>query len=79
MGTKLELRDDKKTLEKLREMQVAPITYSQGLQMQKEIAAVKYCECSALMQVVHLMKQFELFCSHLQKRRDHRKLKVKVQ
>ena len=51
MGTKLKLCDDKETLEKLRGIQLAPITYSQGLQMQKEIATVKYCECSALMQV----------------------------
>jgi hypothetical protein len=27
-----------------------PITYAQGVQMQKEIRAVKYIECSALTQ-----------------------------
>ena len=50
MGTKLDLRDDKETIEKLREKHLAPITYPEGLQMQKEIGAVKYCECSALTQ-----------------------------
>ena len=47
VGTKLDLRDDKETTEKLH---IAPITYPQGLQMQKEISAVKYLECSALTQ-----------------------------
>ena len=46
----LEQREDKETIEKLREKRLAPITYPQGLQMQKEISAVKYCECSALTQ-----------------------------
>lgn len=50
-GTKLDLRDDPKTVEKLRERRLAPITYTQGLQMAKEIKAVKYLECSALTQV----------------------------
>ena len=50
MGTKLDLRDDKETIEKLKEKRLAPITYPQGLQMQKEIGAVKYLECSALTQ-----------------------------
>ena len=50
MGTHLELRDDMETIEKLREKRLAPITYPQGLLLQKEISAVKYCECSALTQ-----------------------------
>jgi len=48
VGTKLDLRDDSKTLEKLRERKMAPISYSQGVAMAKEIGAVKYIECSAL-------------------------------
>lgn len=50
VGTKLDLRDDKDTIEKLKEKKLGPITYPQGLQMAKEIAAVKYLECSALTQ-----------------------------
>jgi len=52
VGTKLDLRDDKETIEKLKEKRLAPITYPQGLQMMKEIGAVKYLECSARTQKV---------------------------
>ena len=52
VGTKLDLRDDKETIEKLKEKRLAPITYQQGLQMMEEIGAVKYLECSALTQKV---------------------------
>ncbi|XP_018617516.2 ras-related C3 botulinum toxin substrate 1-like isoform X1 [Scleropages formosus] len=50
VGTKLDLRDDKDTIEKLKEKKLTPITMSQGLAMSKEIGAVKYLECSALTQ-----------------------------
>ena len=50
MGTKLDLRDDRETIEKLKEKRLMPVNYTQGLQMQKEIGAVKYLECSALTQ-----------------------------
>ncbi|PVV01124.1 hypothetical protein BB560_004469, partial [Smittium megazygosporum] len=50
VGTKLDLREDPETIEKLREKRMAPITYPQGLQMAKEISAVRYLECSALTQ-----------------------------
>jgi Ras-related C3 botulinum toxin substrate 1 len=50
VGTKLDLRDDKETTEKLKEKKLAPINHPQGLQMAKEISAVKYLECSALTQ-----------------------------
>jgi Ras-related C3 botulinum toxin substrate 1 len=50
VGTKLDLREDRDTIEKLREKRMAPITYPQGLQMAKDISAVKYLECSALTQ-----------------------------
>ncbi|KAI1883892.1 hypothetical protein AGOR_G00220760 [Albula goreensis] len=46
----LDLRDDKDTMEKLKEKKLTPITYPQGLAMAKEIGAVKYLECSALTQ-----------------------------
>jgi Ras-related C3 botulinum toxin substrate 1 len=50
VGTKLDLRDDRETNEKLKEKRLSPVSYTQGLQMQKEIGAVKYLECSALTQ-----------------------------
>ena len=48
VGTKLDLREDKETLQVLRQRQMSPISYPQGLAMAKEIGAVKYVECSAL-------------------------------
>ncbi|XP_052750468.1 ras-related C3 botulinum toxin substrate 1-like [Galleria mellonella] len=50
VGTKLDLRDDKETIENLKEGKLAPVTYPQGFDMSKEINAVKYIECSALTQ-----------------------------
>lgn len=47
---RLDLREDKETIERLREKKMAPITYEQGLAKMKEINAVKYLECSALTQ-----------------------------
>ena len=48
VGTKLDLREDKETIEKLRGKRLAPITYTQGKSLAKELGAVKYLECSAL-------------------------------
>ncbi|VDN83101.1 unnamed protein product [Brugia pahangi] len=59
VGTKLDLREDNETVERLRDRHLAPISYLQGLSMSKEISmffnrkdsyAVKYLECSALSQ-----------------------------
>lgn len=50
VGTKLDLREDRETMEKLKEKRMTAITYPQGLAMAKEISAVKYLECSALTQ-----------------------------
>jgi len=50
VGTKLDLREDRETVEKLREKKLAPIATTSALQMAKELAAVKYLECSALTQ-----------------------------
>ena len=46
MGTRLELREDKETLEELKREHQTPISYRQGLRLQKNIGAVKYAECS---------------------------------
>lgn len=37
VGTKLDLRDDKDAIERLRDKKLAPITYPQGLAMAREI------------------------------------------
>jgi len=50
VGTKLDLREDQETVQKLREKRLAPITYPQGMQMARDINAAKYLECSALTQ-----------------------------
>ncbi|KAG4305992.1 hypothetical protein PORY_000902 [Pneumocystis oryctolagi] len=50
VGTKLDLREDRIVLEKLKNRKMEPITYLQGLQMAKDIGSVKYLECSALTQ-----------------------------
>jgi len=50
VGTKLDLREDGPTVDKLRERRMAPISYQAGVAMQKDIGAVKYLECSALTQ-----------------------------
>ena len=46
----MDLRDDKETVQKLREKSLAPITTTDGQKLQKDIGAVKYVECSALTQ-----------------------------
>ena len=48
VGTKQDLRENRDTLEKLAAKSLSPVTYTQGLKMQKEIGAVRYMECSAL-------------------------------
>ncbi|KAI6132746.1 P-loop containing nucleoside triphosphate hydrolase protein [Pisolithus croceorrhizus] len=50
VGTKLDLREDPLTIERLRDRRMQPITYSQGVAMARDIGAVKYLECSALTQ-----------------------------
>merc|ERR1712137_1273812 len=50
VGTKLDLREEKETVERLREKGQAPITPDQGHQMAKDIGATQYMECSALTQ-----------------------------
>ncbi|KAB8356574.1 hypothetical protein FH972_024156 [Carpinus fangiana] len=50
VGTKLDLRDDERQRSILAQRRQAPITYEQGMQVAKEIRAVKYLECSALTQ-----------------------------
>jgi small GTP-binding protein len=50
VGTKLDLRDDEETCERLREKRLAPVTLDQGEALASELGAHKYLECSALSQ-----------------------------
>jgi small GTP-binding protein len=50
VGTKIDLREDPDTIDRLREHRQAPIAYQQGVKMAEQIGAVKYLECSALTQ-----------------------------
>ena len=50
MGTKLDLRDDPRTIENLETEKLRPISYLEGLRMQQALRAVEYLECSALTQ-----------------------------
>lgn len=42
VGTKLDLREDPQTIEKLRERRMAPISYQQASSMARDIGAVRY-------------------------------------
>ena len=47
VGTNAHLRNDMETVDKLKESGHSPVTYQQGLQLQRDIGASKYVECSA--------------------------------
>jgi Ras-related C3 botulinum toxin substrate 1 len=49
VGTKLDLREDRETVERLRDSRgLSPITIADGMELQKSIGAAKYLECSSL-------------------------------
>ncbi|XP_059943828.1 rho-related GTP-binding protein RhoG-like isoform X2 [Mesoplodon densirostris] len=50
VGTKRDLRSDIETVKKLKEQSLVPTTPQQGTSLAKQVGAVKYLECSALMQ-----------------------------
>jgi len=50
VGTKLDMREDKETLDRLAEKKLSPISTEQGNQMARDIKAIKFMECSALTQ-----------------------------
>lgn len=50
VGTKLDLRDDPHTLDRLREYGNEPITTAEGKKAARELGCVDYLECSALSQ-----------------------------
>ena len=50
VGTQIDLRNDRNTLEKLQKIKERPITFNEGEKLSSELGAVKYLECSALTQ-----------------------------
>ena len=50
VGTKIDLREDKETLERMESQRLPIVSFEQGLIKTKEIMAHKYVECSALTQ-----------------------------
>ena len=50
VGTKLDLRDHKPTIDGLRQKRMEPVSYEQALAVSRDIRAHKYLECSALTQ-----------------------------
>jgi len=51
VGTKKDLRDDKETVQQLKDKNIEPISIADGVKLQSElINVVKYIECSALTQ-----------------------------
>eukprot|EP00008_Paramoeba_atlantica_P004562 CAMPEP_0201487706 /NCGR_PEP_ID=MMETSP0151_2-20130828/15174_1 /ASSEMBLY_ACC=CAM_ASM_000257 /TAXON_ID=200890 /ORGANISM="Paramoeba atlantica, Strain 621/1 / CCAP 1560/9" /LENGTH=203 /DNA_ID=CAMNT_0047872831 /DNA_START=78 /DNA_END=689 /DNA_ORIENTATION=- len=50
VGTKVDLRDDKDLVEKLKQKGQSPISKEEGDSMAQQIGALKYMECSALTQ-----------------------------
>jgi len=50
VGTKIDLREDAETLDKLREKKMEPTTKEQGEALRAELGAFRYMECSALTQ-----------------------------
>ena len=50
VGTKVDLREDQDTLERLASKKQAPVSLTQGELMKSEVGARKYLECSALTQ-----------------------------
>ncbi|KAL9654413.1 hypothetical protein ABK040_010440 [Willaertia magna] len=48
VGTKIDLRDDSKEIEKLKKEGTQPVTRKEGEDLAREIGAYSFCECSAL-------------------------------
>ena len=69
----MDLREDQETIEKLKTKRLSPITYPQGLQLQKELGAANYMECSAVTQKNLKLVFDEAIRSVLQPRKPEKK------
>ena len=55
VGTKIDLRGEKKMVERLKEKGMKPISFEEGRKMAEEIGAHSYAETSALLGTVNLL------------------------
>ena len=69
----MDLREDQETIEKLKTKGLSPITYPQGLQLQKELGTANYLECSASTQKNIKLVFDEAIRSVLQHRKPEKK------
>ena len=50
VGMKVDLRDDRQTIEELEGKRLKPITYEMGFKKARDLGCAKFLECSALTQ-----------------------------
>ena len=64
VGTKVDLREDTETINRLRQYGTEPISYDQGVALARQVGAVAYLETSALTgyQVTDLPKRIVQCC-----------------
>ncbi len=63
VGTKVELRDDPATIEKLANQKLKPVSHEAGEKLCRDLKGVKYLECSALTQKGSCSSLICLLCS----------------
>lgn len=64
VGTKVDLRDDRYTLEMLAKKNKQVVTFKDGEELARHLKAVKYMECSALTQVQKEKKSAGVFFNY---------------
>lgn len=64
VATKVDLRDDRYTMEKLGEKNEQVVTFKDGEELARHLKAVKYMECSALTQVQKEKKSAGVFFNY---------------
>ncbi len=71
VGTQIDLRDDPSTIEKLAKNKQKPITPETAEKLARDLKAVKYVECSALTQVIHMNKYSPTYLHYLKTQFTH--------
>lgn len=76
VGTKSDLREDPDIIAELAKERKSPVSYVEGLKLQKQIRAVKYIECSAKT-LTNIHEVFELAIrAVIEKRQEKPKKRV---